>query len=118
MPPIRCSFSIPKAFDVPLISFEGSGLDGIDKTKGLRKKAASAGVKVLTPAEFYDDANSVRLAAEFYTSFLRGQAEYSKSFVSEKAILVVEIFEAVDAYYRHVLFGETNGFDAPLPVKL
>src|SRR5665213_2178653 len=44
---------------VPLVSHEGLGAAGIDPKSGIRKKAAAAGVTIVTPREFYGDMDEL-----------------------------------------------------------
>jgi hypothetical protein len=105
-----------KDYDVPLISFEGFTPSGIDPGNKMRRKALGAGVRVLTPSDFYGDADEQLLAALFYNGFRNG----AKRYIDEgpaPAINRVAVND-VNRYFQHVLFGITEGYAEPLPVSI
>jgi hypothetical protein len=107
-----------KEFAIPVISYEGFTPTGLDESKGLRKKALAAGVTVVTPAEFYNGADESVLADAFYNNFRDGSFAFARSRPPEQAMNFAKALDVVDAYYRHVLYGEARGHTKPVPVKM
>jgi hypothetical protein len=105
-----------KEFDVPLISHEGITVDGINPKSGIRKKAVAAGVKIVTAREFYGEINEDLNSHLFLQGYGRGaEAHIGKS---EHPEYMRESMLVLQAYYQHILYGHTEGFEEPLPVRL
>jgi hypothetical protein len=105
-----------KEYGVPLISFEGFTPTGIDPSNKMRKRAAAAGAAVVTPSEFYSDADEQLLAALFYNGFKGGAKRYIAEGPAPDINRVV--MNDVNGYFKHVLFGVTEGYAEPLPVSI
>ena len=104
-----------KAFGVPLITFEGLGESGhIDHECGIRVRAAEAGVRVLTPAEFYAGRDELLTSAMFLQGFRRRAAEYVES--ASHPEVTRDSMVTFEGYYLHMLYGVVKGRNDPLPV--
>jgi len=103
-------------YGVPLVSFEGFTPSGIDSNNKMRKKATAAGVQLLTPMEFYSEADEQLLAALFYNGFKNGAKRYIDEGPAPEVNHVA--VNDVNGYFRHVLFGITEGYVEPLPVAI
>jgi hypothetical protein len=82
----------------------------------MRKRAAAAGAAVVTPSEFYSDADEDLLAALFYNGFKDGAKRYIAEGPAPDINRVV--MNDVNGYFKHVLFGVTAGYAEPLPVSI
>jgi len=108
-----------KEWDVPLISYEGLSTAGIDPDrKGMRRKAKQAGVRLVTPREFYwqDEQHELLLSALFVTRFKSHAPDYIAKKPHPEVML--NTFNHLEAYYRHVLYGDTLGHREALAVRL
>lgn len=106
-----------KENDLPLITNEGYGPNGVEALK-LRKRALDAGVRVCTPREFYSGrfTDEEAAARAFIQRFRRRAQEYVDE--QEKPEVMARTMEAMDGYFHHILFGETAGQDAPVSVSV
>lgn len=105
-----------KEFGVPLVSHEGLTVDGINENCGLRRKARAAGIQVRTAREFYGDIDELLQSALFMQAYGRGaEAHIAKS---QRPEYMRESMLALQGYYRHILYGVTEGYADPLPVRL
>jgi hypothetical protein len=91
-------------------------VDGFNEKKYIRKKARESGVTILTPREFYGDIHEHLQSALFMKRFNEGAEDYiakaSHPDFMRDAMLLLQ------AYYKHVLYGITQGRNDALPVRL
>lgn len=105
-----------KEFGVPLITHEGVTVDGINPKSGIRKKAQTAGVVLRTAREFYGELDELLYSALFMQAYARDAEAYiagrsHKDYMRESKLML-------QSYYRHILYGVTEGHADPLPVRL
>jgi hypothetical protein len=105
-----------KEHGVPLISHEGLSVAGIDPKSGIRRKAAAAGVTIVTPKEFYGNMDELLQAALFMKRYADGAEGHIRS--STHPGIMRESMLWLDGYYRHILYGITKGRSEPLPIRL
>jgi hypothetical protein len=105
-----------KEYGVPLISHEGASLSGVDHGSGIRKKAVRSGVQVMTAREFYGKADEAFLSESFMQRYAEGADAYIRTVAHPKVMRDSMLW--LQGYYRHILYGITNGFKEPLPVRL
>jgi hypothetical protein len=103
-------------FGVPLITHEGVSLDGVNPKSGIRKKANAAGVRVMTARELYGDMDELLYSALFMQAYGRDAEEHVRK--SAKPEIMRESMLFLQGYYRHILYGITEGYNDPLPVRL
>jgi len=105
-----------KEFGVPLISHEGVTVDGINSKSGIRKKAYDAQVKIMTAREFYGDMDEQEQSGRFMLGYARGAEAYARR--NAEPTIMRESMLWLQGYYRHILYGITEGYTEPLPVRL
>ena len=105
-----------KEYGVPLISHEGLSVAGIDSKSGIRKKAAAAGVTIVTPREFCGEMAELLESALFMKRCADGAEAHAQAASHPK--LMRESMLWLQGYYRHILHGITAGRNEPLPIRL
>jgi hypothetical protein len=105
-----------KEFGVPLISHEGLNVHGINPKSHIRKKAQEVGVTIMSARDFYGDMNELLQSALFMHAYGRGAEAYAAT--SVKAEIMRESMLWLQGYYKHVLYGITEGHKEALPVRL
>jgi hypothetical protein len=103
-------------YDVPLISHEGITVNGVDPKSGIRKKSRAAGVRIVTPREFYGDMNELLESALFMQRYGRGAEDWARA--SANPDVMRESMLWFQGYYDHILYGRTRGRTEPLPIRL
>lgn len=105
-----------REFGVPLVSHEGVTVHGLNPRSGIRKMAQDSGVKIVTAREFYGDMDELLQSALFMQAYGNGAEEHVGK--SAKPEIMRESMLVLQAYYRHILYGLTEGYNEPLPVRL
>jgi hypothetical protein len=105
-----------KEHGVSLISHEGVSVAGIDPKSGIRRKAAAAGVTIVTPKEFYGDMDEHQQSEDFMQRYGSGAEAHVRT--GSHPELMRESMLWLQGYYRHILHGITAGRSEPLPVRL
>lgn len=105
-----------KEFGVPLITHEGLTVAGIDQQRGIRRKARSEGVTIVTAREFYGSVNELLYSALFLQRFDQGAGDHIRA--SSRADVTRESMSYLRGYYLHILYGIANGEREPLPIRL
>lgn len=99
-----------------IVSNEASTPTGIRSDK-LRKKAAAAGVVVVTPKEFYDGLiDEAREIQAFLERFRTHAPGYIAS--HPEPSIISDTLGTLDGYFRHTLLGETKGEAQPVKVAV
>lgn len=105
-----------KEFGLPLVTHEGLTTAGIDERRGIRRKARSESVTIVTAREFYGCVDELLYSALFLQRFDRGAEDYIRA--SSRADLTQEGMSYLRGYYLHILYGIATGEREPLPVRL
>lgn len=112
----RFLLSFAEQYNLPLITNEGFTETGVQDLR-LRALARERGVAVCTPSEFYrDHIDEQKAARNFIAAFRTAAPDYiqrhAKPEIVRKSLVIMA------GYYRHILFGETEGLEDAVQVSV